>query len=290
MMEIKVGYMVGYDYELLKHSLPTVYSVADKIVIAIEKDRKTFAGETFSIDPSFFQWLEETDVDNKINLYEDSFYVPEMGASEADTRARNLLGKRMGEGGWHFHIDVDEYFVDFKGLVAELKNIQHRFQNKKVTLQAFCSVIFKASAEGYFMVSSPEKFALITNHPVYYHHRYNADNEHYTLNHLAVHQSWGRGEDGLKTKLNNWAHRIDFDTEAYFRFWKSVCRDNYNYIKDFHPLKPSLWSKLDFVPARNIEELLSQMKAKVDEQPLQKWEKLRKWLPPVIYNRLQKAN
>lgn len=286
-MDIKIGYLVAYDYEMLKRSLPTVYRPADKIVLAIDKDRKTFAGENFTIPSSFFDWLKDVDKENKVTVIEESFFVPGLGASEADTRARNILAKAMGEGGWHFQTDVDEYFIDFAGLVSELKKTEHLYSNKKVTLEAYWSLIFKQTDKGFFVVNNPEKFALITNHPVYLHHRYNADNEHYTLDHLILHQSWGRGEEGLKKKLNNWAHRIDFDTASYFNFWKSVDTDNYKYIHDFHPIKPYLWRGLDYIPAQEIDELLARMPSKA-QLPEERWPRLKKWFPPVIYNRLQK--
>lgn len=289
-MDIKVGYLVAYDYELLKNSLPTVYADADKIVLAIDKDRKTFAGESFRIEPSFFDWLREIDTEKKIRLYEDAFYVPGMTTAEAETRERNMLGKFMGEGGWHIQIDVDEYFVDFKKLVQELKASKNKYAGKNVTLRIYWCSIFKITAEGYFLIEGGrENFALATNHPVYEQARYNHSNENHTLNHIVLHQSWGRSEEDLAKKLRNWSHSADFDTAAYFRFWKSIDIYNHKYIHNFHPLYPAYWKSLRFVHAAGILDLIKKIPSQYEEEKTSRRQPLKKWIPPVIYNRLVKT-
>ena len=50
-MDIKVGFLIAYDYAYLKQSLPLVYDQANSVTIALDKSRKTFAGESFVVDP-----------------------------------------------------------------------------------------------------------------------------------------------------------------------------------------------------------------------------------------------
>ena len=71
--KIQTGYLVSYDYELLKTSLPTVYSDSDEVFIAIDKNRNTWNGGSFSINDSFFEWIKAFDVDKKVVIYEDDF-------------------------------------------------------------------------------------------------------------------------------------------------------------------------------------------------------------------------
>lgn len=288
-MEIKVGYIVAYDYALLKNSLPRVYKAADKIVLAIDKDRKTFTGESYFIEPEFFDWIKQNDPDGKILIYQDQFYVSGFSVEELDTRKRNMLAKFMGEGGWHFQVDADEYFVDFDAIVDEIKSLESKFKNRRVTFRIYWQTIFKATDEGFFLVNdSYENFALVTNFPVYETMRYNHSNENFILNHVALHQSFGRSEKELKQKFRNWSHANDFDTDAYFRFWQSVNRYNYRYFFDFNAVYPGSWMRLKYVMADSIESLLQEMSSAFDlphREPLQKWQK---WLPPVVYHRLKK--
>ena len=54
MKKIHVGFLLSYDYEKLKSSIPPVYNSADSIFIAIDKDYRTWSGQKFKVDDSFF--------------------------------------------------------------------------------------------------------------------------------------------------------------------------------------------------------------------------------------------
>jgi hypothetical protein len=288
-MTIKVGYLVAYDYAYLQLSIPTVYDHADTITIALDKSRKTFAGEPFTIDPAFFAWLKEIDKDHKITLYEDHFYLPGMSTRDADVRKRNMLGKFMGDGGWHIQVDADEYFVDFARLVKELRGAEEIYKGRKVSFRVYWYTIFKTLPEGYFFIDDTyEAFALATNHPVYEQNRYNHSIQNVTLNHLVLHQSWGRSEEEMSKKLRNWSHSDDFDTAAYFEFWKSVSISNYKYIRNFHPLFPEYWKKLKFVKASSIEDVIKTLPSTVPVAKKSSFHKIKRWIPPVIFDRMVK--
>ena len=96
MKKIHVGFLMSYDYEKLKFSIPPVYKEADAIFIALDKDYRTWKGNPFTVDDSFFSWLKAFDVDNKITIYKDDFYIPELDAIQNDTRERTMLSEQMG--------------------------------------------------------------------------------------------------------------------------------------------------------------------------------------------------
>lgn len=119
MQIIKIGFLISYDYQMLKTSLPLVYASADEIFLAIDYKRRTWSGNSFEISDDFFSWIEIFDKDKKIHIYEDDFYDPSLSVKDNDTRERNMLGIRMGSGGWHLQVDSDEYFVDFSMFVEK---------------------------------------------------------------------------------------------------------------------------------------------------------------------------
>ena len=43
MKKMHVGFLLSYDYELLKYSLPPVYQFADRIYLAKDKNNKTLS-------------------------------------------------------------------------------------------------------------------------------------------------------------------------------------------------------------------------------------------------------
>ena len=70
---IKTGFLVSYDWSLLKHSLPCVYDHSDRIFLALDKHRITWSGNLFDFDLNNFQaFLRELDKENKIEVFEES--------------------------------------------------------------------------------------------------------------------------------------------------------------------------------------------------------------------------
>ena len=101
-MNIKVGYCVAYDWELLKKSIPRVYDYADVICLSIDKNRRSWGGERYAFDEeAFLKWTKEIDVQSKLLIYEDDFFLPELQSIENDNRQRNLMAQFLGEGVRH---------------------------------------------------------------------------------------------------------------------------------------------------------------------------------------------
>ncbi len=170
MKKIHVGFLLSYDYELLKQSIPPVYEDSDRIFLARDKELRTWKGQNFSVDPSFYEWLKAFDVDNKIEIYEDDFYVPEMSTIENDTRERTMLSHKMGIGNWLIQIDSDEYFIDFKKFISDLRRYDSYLDNPekhKIQIFAFWLIIYKYTENGILYIDKPQKSVFATNYPNY---------------------------------------------------------------------------------------------------------------------------
>lgn len=255
MSTIKVGYLVSYDYEFLKNSLPCVYNYADEIFLAVDQERKTWSGESFLIQPDFWEWIEKFDSMKKITIYEDRFYVPTLSPMECDTRERNMLAKRMGDCDWYVQIDSDEYFIDFSSFAEKLR----RYSTKDFTTVA-CRVatLFKRLSNGYLVITeSTETLNFATNNPIYNAARNNTTGNRYIYwNDLVLHQSWARTPEDIYMKLNNWSHKDDFNVQSFFKLWSAVDESNFYALRDFHPLTPTLWPKLKYIEG-NLSDILT---------------------------------
>lgn len=254
---IKVGFLVSYDYELLKHSIPRVYDEAHSIALAKDKYQRTWGGNTFEIPESFFEWVKSIDTEGKISIYEDDFYVPGLSNRENDTRERNMLARFMGEGGWHVQVDSDEYFLDFRAFCDYLRSLD---TEEHVTICPWFITTFKKLDNGYLFISgNKEYYPVATNYPYYDRVRTTLNNKTIYTDHLIIHDSWSRTEEDLWFKLNNWGHNIDFNVLAYFKLWKAVDKSNYRYINNYHPFTNLLWQDLTFVEGKDIEEMLGNL-------------------------------
>jgi hypothetical protein len=272
--KIKVSFCVAYDWGFLQHSLPLIYKDSDEICLAIDIDRISWTGNKFAFDEiGFKNLIESIDTDKKIKVYQDDFHLSNLSPMGNEVRQRKLMSEFLGsKEGWHLQLDSDEYFLNFEGFVHYIKTL-----NPRRAINVCCPLItlFKNSDEGFLYIKNKglEKqdiIAIATNKP-----EYNTGRRNGHFNIIApfpiVHQSWARSEKEILQKINNWGHRSDFDVEQYFEFWKDLDVNNFGTIQNFHPIKPTEWQSLAFLPASNIKELIQLLKNK-DVLCISKWE------------------
>lgn len=262
---IKVGFLLSYDYDFLRTSIPLVYKEADMIVLAKDYQSRTWSGTRFTIEPDFFDWLKLIDIDQKIKIYEDDFYRPELTLLENDTRERKMLGVYLGSGGWHVQLDADEYIVNFKGVVEFLKTKSLFLKDPVKKSVNFCMnfhVLYKQVRGGYLYVKGkPEIYQVATNNPDYTACR-KTNGIEISTGFDIIHHTWARKPEEVRMKLENWTHARDFDTKSYFNLWNAIDENNYKYISDFHPMVPGFWKSLDYTKAETLTEAIHTLSKK----------------------------
>jgi hypothetical protein len=260
MGQIQVGFLVSYDYRLIQNALPPIYEDSDTIFLAIDRNRKTWNGETFALNDDFFAWIKEVDVNNKVVIYEDDFYQPSLTTMECEVRERKLLAEKMGIGNWLIQLDSDEYMYDFKKFVRFLKANNHFLtSNEAVQICAWKVNLYKYVDEGVLYVDKLDKFMVATNKPNYRVGRHSKCRSIYTDS-IALHDCLSRERGELVQKLENWGHNTDIDKEAFMHKWDTVNKSNYKDIQGFFYLNPMHWKTLEFMPGKNIPELITNFK------------------------------
>ncbi|UPS90552.1 MULTISPECIES: hypothetical protein [unclassified Bizionia] len=258
MKKIHVGFLLSYDYDKLKKSIPPVYKEADAIFIAMDHKNRTWSGETFEVDPAFFEWLEAFDVDNKIQLYKDDFYDADLIAIENDNRERHMLSLKMGIGNWLVQIDSDEYFVDFANYVKDLRRFDSYLDNPEknnIQIAAYLINLYKYTDNGVLFIKEPTRGIIATNYPNYKVARNTRKRIVYTQN-ILLHESIARDEAELVLKLDNWGHNIEVhDKEAFLEKWRTTNKSNYKERENFFYIEPEKWKHLEFCEGNTIEEI-----------------------------------
>lgn len=263
MGHIHVGFLLSYDYEKLKFSIPPVYTKADAIYIAIDEQQRTWSGKPFEIDPEFFAWLKAFDVEDKITIYKDNFYIPELSAIQNDSRERFMLSQKMGIGNWLIQVDADEIFIDFDKFVSTLRSHDKylKFPKKNpIQIAGFLINIYKYLDDGILYVDEPTKVLLATNYPNYKVARKTKERIIYTDN-ILLHECLSRTEKELRFKLDNWGHNVDVD-ERFFEKWRKADKDNYTTLTDLFYLEPHKWKKLGYIESRDLEDIKKLIKKK----------------------------
>jgi hypothetical protein len=265
MKKIQVGFLLSYDYLKLKKSIPPVYKEADEIFIAMDKEYRTWSGQNFEVDDVFFDWLKEIDVDNKIRLYRDDFFIPELSAIENDSRERRMLSMKMGIGNWLIQVDADEIFIDFEKFIKELRMRDKYLENPKKTpiqIAGFLVHLYKYTENGVLYVNAPHKFMLATNYPNYKSARKTNERVIYT-NTILLHETLCRTEDELRFKIENWGHNVDVN-DTFLDKWLSVNEDNYKQLEDFYFIEPERWKKLGYLKLDDETELIQMVENNKD--------------------------
>ena len=256
MKKIQVGFLVSYDYELLKNSLPRVYEESDTIILAIDKERKTWNGDSFSINDSFFAWIKEIDILNKVSIYEDDFYVADLSTMECEVRERKMLSEKMGIGNWLIQLDADEYFIDFEGFVNDIRKYDSFLDNPSKTpiqIGCFLAHLYKYTDEGILYVENLTRVLLATNLPDYKIGRKTKQRVLYT-DKILLHECLSRSEEELLFKLKNWGHNNQINP-TFFEKWKAVKKDNFRDYKDFYYIEAEKWKSLGYIPTKDISKL-----------------------------------
>jgi len=256
---IKVGYLISYDYDLIFPSLLQVYDHVSKIVIAIDKNRKTWTGNAFEIPQSFFDQLTAFDHKRKIVIYEDDFSIPELTPMQNETRERNMLSKKMGRG-WLMQLDVDEYIYEFDKVAKHLRKLNFLLIWPKMTpviFRARLITLYRKLDDGFLFIDNEERFPFVTNYPHYTIARDNGEIKSIFTGINVIHQSWAREEGEILQKIKNWGHSADFDVMKYFEFWKTLNSSNYLEHKNIHPIIPKVWNELHFLKSTDINDFIN---------------------------------
>jgi len=231
---IKTGILMAYDYNFIKHSLPVIYGDSDTIVISIDKDRLTWSGNKFDFDEHILDWIKEYDIENKISIYQDKFFIESNSSMQNDTRQRNMTAEYMGLDGWHIQIDVDEVFINFNEFVKYLKYQKKYLNNPKenpIVICAYWVVVIKSIADGFFFDKSTfHSFPVATNYPIYKIARDTLYKRKY-LNYIAVHHTYNRDEEALLFKLLNWSHNAESINKGVIKNWKLLDESNFKKMK-----------------------------------------------------------
>ncbi|MFT3795765.1 hypothetical protein [Flavobacterium sp.] len=266
-VKLKIGFLISYDYKYLPDALRVVYQYADEIIIAIDKNRMSWAGKKYDFDECFLDQIQSTDSQNKISLFQENFYMPELTPMENEVRERNLLSEKMGPDCWQLQIDSDEYFLQFDEVYAFLQKnsfLVRRPDVNPVSIRANWITLFKQTENGFLYIDNEENFPFATNLTAKYYVGRDMGarhNDEVVTDFQALHHSWARTPEEIYQKITNWGHKDDFDGEAFFKVWKGIDEGNYTEFVDFHPIYKGAWHKLNFIACSDVADFMQKFNA-----------------------------
>ncbi len=251
MSGISIITMLAYDFRYSYVAIRSYYDIADEIILGLDADRLSWSQLPFSIDfDEMKAFIADIDTKKKIRIVEGNFHSQDHPMKN-DTLERSILSREAQPGNWVVQIDADEMLLNATEFRTWLltKNPAHN------CVYARWITIFKTFGNKVLAIDPPGEEVPVATFARGQFTIARATAQPGIMSPLQLlHFSWGRTPEELKKKLTNWSHAQDFDVESFFRPWDSVTLENYQQIKNFHPLHGPTWqglklSTIGFAPA-----------------------------------------
>jgi len=228
--------LISYDWKYLLESIQSYYMIADEIILGIDESNLTWKKNEFKIENEFYDKLNVIDKDKKCKIIKDNFHLYD-NPMQNETYERNVLSSYCN-GRFIIAVDSDEIFLNVIEFDNWLKNKDNTFD-----LDFLCTwkTVYKKIGDE-LLICVPHETALLgTCHKNSYIKARHTGFKTVMSPLIVLHFSWGRTEDEIKTKMKNWGHADDFNSNEHLNIWKNVTLENYDKLKYFHPLKLKSW-------------------------------------------------
>lgn len=258
--------LISYDAEYLPASIMSYYAYVDEIILGLDKNRKTWAGNIFKFDEQdLYRQLSNIDGDNKITIIEDDFCVSNVFI-ENDNYERNFL-KRQCTHDWIFSFDADEELINAHQFFENYLPIVEPYY-KEYDLAFNWFLPYKEFEDIYLMITDDhgnwdlnetQGFANWSNHEfVYARWTNNAQsNKKLLKTPLAImHWSICRKDKDLHQKINNIGHADLVEKDPFYDIWLRINPQNYAELKNFKTSglgDPAQWARLTAVDKQEFK-------------------------------------
>lgn len=250
------------EWQMALGAIKSYYSIVNEILLPVDVDRISWAGKKFDFDlAAFADAVRAIDPEHKCVIVQGDFHGS--GPLENHNHERKLVGSLARQGNWLLAIDGDERLLEAEKFKDWLDNsdtmarVHAALPNPwthnlpVVGIMSRMEIVYKiigdvallavasdgAPAEMQPMCSwrrtlrCPEDFGehvICVMSPS-------------TVVHFAY---GGRTAEQIRQKLSNQSHACPFDAEAFMRTWEGVTLENYQELRNFHPIDPGCWASL----------------------------------------------
>lgn len=233
---------VAYDFRYALKAVQAYYGAADEIVLGLDRERISWSGMKYNMDEGAFrEGIRLLDSQAKVKVVEGDFHS-RGSATLNDTDERNVLSLACRPGHWIVQIDSDEMVLNAGEFRAWLLG---RTFNWNVLGNWL--TVFKSFRDAYLVVDKTATISVATRSRGLYTGCRDTKQWKRRSPLKMLHFSWGRTEAEVGQKLKNWTHSGDFDTDRFLQFWRSVNLENYQSVRDFHPMDGPDWPSLRLV-------------------------------------------
>ena len=270
MIKKSVISLIAYDAHLLPNSIKSYYPFVDEIILALDKDRISWSGNTFEFNENLlWKTLKTIDIKNKIHLVEADFHSSKIPI-ENDNFTRNYA-KAQCSHDWIFSFDADEvlvnpkeFFIDFLPLCEKyykdtelLMTWFHPYKQLKMknpnTHELLDHTLMICNNDGTFNRTEQQGFAC-SKDSTFTYCRWTNKKRRILTNLAIMHYSFCRNEKELEQKLSNYGHSTERGEDPFMHNWKLINETNYTQLRNFktHKYGGGQWEKLMPIPTQHL--------------------------------------
>lgn len=270
MLKNSVISLISYDAEYLPKSIEKYYEYVDEIVLGLDKNRVTWAGNSFSFDETkLWKDLSVIDGDSKISVIEDNFHKSDV-AIKNDNYERNFL-KEECQHDIIISVDADEYLLNAKAFFEDYLPIVTPYLKDNDICFTWVTP-YKEIGDTTLVIANEDNSALIEETQGFVTHK-NAtftyarwtDRSQGIANRLlsplmVLHYSLCRNQESLHEKINNTGHSDLIGHDPFYDIWSQVTMENFQELRNFKTsgLGGAQWPKLVPVKTENLEKYYEQ--------------------------------
>jgi len=236
---------IAYDYKYAFLAIKSYYSIADEILLAIDKERISWANIKYKFnDTEFYGEIQKIDNQKKIKIVEENFHAFSSPAQN-DTQERNYISTLCKNDNYIIGIDSDEVLLNSEEFKVWFDSFTYDSD-----LECTWLTVYKIFDNDDILVTFPNDIASIGTNLRNGYKICRVTKNKKTLSPLKIlHYSWGRTKFDLLQKLKNWTHSKDFNVDVAIKKWEDVTLENFSSKFNLHPLlrcKES-WQKLQLL-------------------------------------------
>jgi hypothetical protein len=232
--------LLAYDYRYAFNAIRSYYDIADEIILGLDCDRLSWMRQPFTIDLNEVNaFITHVDKGKKIRICEGNFHSADHPMTN-DSIERSTLSMQCAPGNWVVQIDGDEILMN----AADFRRFMET-ADPQYNIMARWIGVFKAFGNQVLVIDPPTELAPVATKLRGQYTGARATKQQGVMSPLnLLHFSWGRTPQELLMKLTNWSHAKDFNIDAFFKMWQSITLENYQQVRNFHPLHGPTWQSL----------------------------------------------
>lgn len=238
--------LAAYDWRLLPTSIGAYYEHAAEILVGLDGQRLTWAGQPFELDRAVLEaTLMAIDPERKIHIVEANYCHHGRTPMQNDCAEREYLAACARED-WVVEVDADELLDDVPALFTAMAAAPDGYQ-----VFGTWRDIWKVIGSHALVVRSSDNLCALATRSRHRNYARQTGERAWIATTTVEHLTLGRSDTEVAQKLTGWSHATQV-RPRFLDLWRAATLENYEALRNVHPFRPARWPALEAVPVSSL--------------------------------------